>query len=174
MESQALPFCDRSVDAVLSTYALEHFVYPEKSLREMWRVCRSGGRVILISPAYDDPRALPPSVGHWPVARRVGLVAEQAVRQMVRHLRARKMFFSQVRQPRVLEGVYQPDFDAVHLVSAREIANFFKMIGGRILFARKRTPRVGAGAREVLRNALLRMGIGEYAGLNLQIVVEKP
>src|SRR4051812_8773722 len=32
-ESQALPFRDRSFDVVLSTYALEHFVFPEKSLR---------------------------------------------------------------------------------------------------------------------------------------------
>ena len=64
-ESQRLPFRDGSFDVALSTYALEHFVFPRESLDEMWRVCGAGGRVILISPAYDDPRLLPPSTSHW-------------------------------------------------------------------------------------------------------------
>jgi SAM-dependent methyltransferase len=173
-ESQALPFRDGSFDVALSTYALEHFVFPEESLREMWRVCRTGGRVILISPAYDDPRELPPSVGHWPVSRRIGLAMEQAIRQTVRHVSPRQFYFSRVRDPRVLRGEYRPDFDAVHLVSAREIANFFTMLGGKILFERKRLPRNGTGFHDALRNCFLRLGIGEYAGLNLQIVIEKP
>jgi SAM-dependent methyltransferase len=173
-ESQALPFRDGTFDVVLSTYALEHFVFPEESLREMWRVCREGGRIILISPAYDDPRTLPPSVGHWPAARRIGLTMEQAIRQIARHIFPRRFYFARVREPRVLKGEYRPDFDAVHLVSAREIANFFKMLGGKILFERKRSPRAGAGMREAVRNLFLRAGIGEYAGLNLQIVIEKP
>jgi len=173
-ESQRLPFRAASFDVVLSTYALEHFVFPEESLREMWRVCRVGGRIILVSPAYDDPLALPPSVGHWPRARRVGLIAEQAIRQVSRHLQPGRFYFAQVPQPRVLAGEYQPDFDAVHLVSAREVANFFKMMGGKILFERKRRPRAGGGWRGAVRNALVRSGIGEYAGLNLQIVIEKP
>lgn len=173
-ESQALPYRSESFEVVLSTYALEHFVFPETSLREMWRVCRRGGRIVLISPAYDDPLELPPSVSHWPKARRLGLIAEQCVRQISRHVRPNVFYFARVRQPRVLDGVYQPDFDAVHLVSAREVANFFKAMGGKILFERKRRARSGTGLREAIRNAMLRMGIGEYAGLNLQIVVEKP
>jgi hypothetical protein len=48
------------------------------------------------------------------------------------------------------------------------------MMGGKVLFERKRTPRDGARVRESIRNLFLRMGIGEYAGLNLQIAIEKP
>src|SRR5579864_4755357 len=72
-ESQTLPFATGSFDVVLSTYSLEHFVFARQSLEEMWRVCRPDGLVILISPAYDDPRHLPPSTSHWTPLQRVRL-----------------------------------------------------------------------------------------------------
>ena len=101
------------------------------------------------------------------------LVAAQAYRQLVRHWRPDHFYFSRIDTPRVLGGEYQPDFDAVHLVSARETANFFRLIGGRILFERKRFPRPAESWRDVVRNLFLRLDVGAYAGLNLQIVVEK-
>lgn len=169
-ESQSLPFREGAFDVVLSTYALEHFVYPEKSLAEMWRVCRKGGRLILISPAYDNPFSLPPSVSKWNALQRAALVVGQCVRQCRRHFIPNRLDFAQIRRPRALAGEYESDFDLVHLVSAREVGNMLKMLGGKILFERKREVRPGGG----LRNLLLRAGIGEYAGLNLQLVVEKP
>jgi phosphatidylethanolamine/phosphatidyl-N-methylethanolamine N-methyltransferase len=173
-ESQTLPFRDNSVDCVLSTYALEHLVFPEKSLREMWRVCRPQGRVLIISPTYDDPRFLPPSTSHWNPLQRASLIAAQTVRQCIRHFNSHRFYFTQITQPRVFRGEYQPDYDAVHLVSAREIANFFHSLGARFLFERKRTVRPAANIRDTWRNLLLRAGIGAYAGLNLQLAVEKP
>lgn len=178
-ESHVLPFRDGSFDAVLSTYALEHFVYPEGSLAEMWRVCKAGGRVILISPAYDDPRNLPPSTTHWSSIARGVLTATQAVRQLVRHVRPSHTFFAQVKRPRILEDGYASDFDAVHLVSAREVANFFRARGAKVLFERRRTPRPPAGGlgsrlRDAARNVVLSAGFGQYAGLNLQLVAAKP
>jgi SAM-dependent methyltransferase len=178
-ESQELPFASASFDAVLSTYSLEHFVFPEESLDEMWRVCRPGGLVLLISPAYDDPRLLPPSVSHWTKQQRIRIILQQAWRQLKRHLIPSHYDFACVTQPRVLGEAYQSDFDAVHLVSAREISNFFRAKEGAILFERRRLPRqVTTGSlpmrlREHARNLLLRLHIGEYAGLNLQIIVQK-
>lgn len=173
-ESQSLPFRENSVDVVISTYALEHFVFPEKSLREMWRVCRRGGRVILISPAYDHPLHVPPSIGHWPAPRRWALIVRQCMRQLSRHVNPSKKYFAQITQPRVLNGEYQPDFDAVHLVSAREISNLFRELGAEFLFERKRDPRPSTGPRDTLRNLFLRAGFGQYAGLNLQLALQKP
>ena len=172
-ESQQLPFTENAFDICLSTYALEHFVFPERCLREMWRVCKRGGRVIVISPAYDSPWMLPPSIGHWSAFKRMKLIAAQTIRQASRHFFPQRFYFAQISEPRVLGGEYQSDYDAVHLVSAREVANFFKMLGGKIIFERKRSPRPG-GARDLIRNSLLRLGIGEYGRMNLQIVVEKP
>jgi ubiquinone/menaquinone biosynthesis C-methylase UbiE len=181
-ESQRLPFATGSFEAVLSTYALEHFVFPRESLEEMWRVCRPGGRILLISPAYDRPGLLPPSTSHWTRAERGRLVVRQGTRQLMRHLRPNRFYFARVSRPRILSEAYRSDFDAVHLVSAREIANFFRAKGATFVFEHKRAP-LPAGAparpgrsrlREWLRNTLLRLGWGEYAGLNLQLVVAKP
>ena len=179
-ESQRLPFADGSFSVVLSTYALEHFVFPRESLDEMWRVCRPGGKVILISPAYDDPRLLPPSTSHWSAAARFQLLLTQTCRQAVRHWKPRQFYFARVQRPRVLSEKYQSDFDAVHLVSAREIAAYFRAKNATFHFERKRLPRpVTSGSlahrlREHLRNFLLRAHLGEYAGLNLQLVIGKP
>ena len=180
-ESHALPFATHSFGVVLSTYALEHFVYPRESLAEMWRVCGRGGRLILAAPAYDDPRRLPPSTGHWRAGRRLGLVLRQAWRQGRRHLDAHYFAFACVDRPRVLEQAYESDFDAVHLVSAREIGSYLRALGAELLFERKRQPRpipAGVGLirrlREHVRNGLLRLHLGEYAGLNLQLVARKP
>ncbi|MHB8520739.1 MAG: class I SAM-dependent methyltransferase [Limisphaerales bacterium] len=181
-ESQTLPFLSNTFDVVLSTYALEHFVFPRESLDEIWRVCRPGGRVMLISPAYDDPRLLPPSTSHWSRMQRRWQMVRQTGRQLMRHIRPRHFYFARIEQPRILSDAYQSDFDAVHLVSAREIANLFHAKGAAFLFERKRIPRpagarLGSGQhrlREAMRNALLRLHLGEYAGLNLQLVVAKP
>ena len=180
VDSRALPFAEGSFDTVISTYALEHMVFPRESLDEMWRVCRSTGRIILISPAYDNPFELPPSTGHWPAWSRFGMVARQAWRQAVRHMQPRCFYFARIERPRVLTETYQSDFDAVHLVSAREITNYFKAKQGCILYERKRAPRpIPAAAswrlrmREVARNLALYCHIGEYSGQNLQLVVEK-
>ncbi len=178
-ESQCLPFVTGSFDVVLSTYALEHLVFARQSLEEMWRVCRPGGLLLLISPAYDDPFDLPPSTSHWSFARRAQLMAQQALRQMRRHLNPGHFDFACVSRPRVLDDEYQSDFDAVHLVSAREVSNFVRSLGGHILFERKRQPRAVAGVSlgrhcaNRVRNLLLRMHLGEYAGLNLQIIAAK-
>lgn len=180
-ESHALPFKTGSFEVVLSTYALEHFVFPRESLDEMWRVCRPGGRVLLISPAYDDPRWLPPSTSHWSFWARFRLVGAQAWRQFLRHVRPHYFHFARVEAPRILTDAYQSDFDAVHLVSAREIGNYFRAKGATVLYERKRLPRslnpadpLGRRIREFCRNAVLRFHWGEYAGLNLQLVVAKP
>ena len=178
-ESQSLPFASDSFDVVLSTYALEHLVFARQSLEEMWRVCRNGGLLLLISPAYDDPRQLPPSTSHWTAFQRGLLVARQTWRQLRRHFNPAHFDFTYISQPRVLNTAYQSDFDAVHLVSAREVSNFLRAKGGNVLFERKRVPRpvVEGGIRtrifEHLRNFLLYFHLGEYLGLNLQIAVVK-
>ncbi len=54
-DAEALPFADASFDAAISTFALEHAVRPVEMLREMCRVVRPGGRVVLLGPSWDLP-----------------------------------------------------------------------------------------------------------------------
>ena len=52
-----LPFEDASFDLVVSRYAFHHFVDPPAVLREMARVCRPGGRIVVCDLAPDPRKA---------------------------------------------------------------------------------------------------------------------
>jgi ubiquinone/menaquinone biosynthesis C-methylase UbiE len=54
MDAMALKFPDSSFDAVLETYALCVVPDPEKALREMARVCRPGGKVVVFDCILSD------------------------------------------------------------------------------------------------------------------------
>jgi ubiquinone/menaquinone biosynthesis C-methylase UbiE len=46
-DAESLEFADASFDAVLSLYALRHFPNPDAAVREIFRVCRPGGRAVI-------------------------------------------------------------------------------------------------------------------------------
>jgi ubiquinone/menaquinone biosynthesis C-methylase UbiE len=51
-----LPYADGSFDIVVTRFSMHHFLAPADVLREMVRVCASGGRVVVIDMyASDDP-----------------------------------------------------------------------------------------------------------------------
>ena len=56
---QALPYPDASFSLVLSRFAFHHFAHPLAVLREMQRVCRPGGRLVIadVTPAQDKADA---------------------------------------------------------------------------------------------------------------------
>jgi len=47
-DASRLPFADGSFDVVLTRYSFHHMTDPGAALREMKRVCRKGGRVVVI------------------------------------------------------------------------------------------------------------------------------
>jgi len=54
-DGQALPFRDATFDAVVATEVIEHVRYPYKLLRELRRVVRPSGRVLLSTPNAATP-----------------------------------------------------------------------------------------------------------------------
>ena len=57
--AEALPFVDESFDIVFCRSSLHHFADPKRAVAEMVRVCRIGGRVVLVDlVAPDDGREL--------------------------------------------------------------------------------------------------------------------
>ena len=68
-DAEHLQFADKSFNAVVSLYALRHFPNPDKALREMFRCCAAGGRVLV---AIGSAPRLLSMAGLRAAARRVG------------------------------------------------------------------------------------------------------
>jgi ubiquinone/menaquinone biosynthesis C-methylase UbiE len=54
-DAHALPFQDKAFDAVVATEVIEHVRYPFRLLREIRRVIRPGGRVLVSTPNVATP-----------------------------------------------------------------------------------------------------------------------
>jgi len=48
--ADALPYPDNFFDIVLLVFVIEHLKYPQKTFREIYRVLKSGGKVIFLTP----------------------------------------------------------------------------------------------------------------------------
>ncbi|CAA6693600.1 Unannotated [Lentimonas sp. CC19] len=51
-EPTELPMASNVYDVVFSVFVLEHVVQPERFLREMFRCCKLGGRIVIFCPDY--------------------------------------------------------------------------------------------------------------------------
>lgn len=53
IENDGIPYPDNFFDVVYSKSVIEHFHYPEKLIREMYRVLKPGGLAITLCPAWE-------------------------------------------------------------------------------------------------------------------------
>ena len=61
--ADAIPLPDESKDSLLSTQMLEHVKYPEKCVREMYRVLKKGGHAVVTAPQWNELHAEP--MDYW-------------------------------------------------------------------------------------------------------------
>jgi SAM-dependent methyltransferase len=128
-DGETLPVASASVDAVLSTYALEHFHDPARTLLEAARILRPGGLLLLVGSAWDLPYEMPPSLDP---ARRLEVSLRRLGRQLLSALDGRHRF-DVVAHPRVLTEGYVPDADAVHVTQSHLLVRFLRAAGLEIL-----------------------------------------
>lgn len=150
-DGEVLPVATASVDAVLSTYALEHFGEPGRTLLEAARIVKPGGLLLLVGSAWDLPYEMPPSLDP---KRRLEVAFRRLGRQALSLLDGRHRFDT-VAHPRVLTEGYVPDADAVHVAQSFQMVRFLKAAGLEILEHRV-LPHRGdpTGPRGWLRKAL--------------------
>ena len=137
-DAYGIPFEDGAFDLCFSLYVLEHLVYPESALREMTRILRRGGRLVLVFPDVAEAgRLASQQLGFSPM----GTAKERLRRRRVVDAMV-SLFDSRVRLPRALKNacskigpfpvntrpiclyypsVMGPDIDAIYIASKREI-----------------------------------------------------
>ena len=57
-DAQQLPYADESFDIVVSCETIEHLSHPGSALKEMARICRTGGLLYLTTPNYFNAMGL--------------------------------------------------------------------------------------------------------------------
>jgi SAM-dependent methyltransferase len=169
-DGETLPFASESVDAVLSTYALEHFHEPGRTLLEAARIVRPGGLLLLVGSAWDLPYEMPPSLDP---RHRLSVAARRLSRQLLSALDGRHRFDT-VPEPRVLTEGYVPDADAVHVAQSWQMVRFLRAAGLTIVEHRTLPHRPDPrGLRGLLRGALRRIPLWRQGWGNTLIVARR-
>ena len=169
-DGERLPFADGAFDAVLSTWALEHFHDPPRTLLEAARVTRPGGVLLMVGSSWDLPYEMPPSLDP---RRRLPVALRRLGRQLLSLADGRHRF-DRVREPRVLRDGYVPDADAVHVAQSHLMVRFLRAAGLEIVEHRALPHRPDpGGVRGLLRRELRRVPLWRRGWGNVLFVARR-
>jgi 2-polyprenyl-3-methyl-5-hydroxy-6-metoxy-1,4-benzoquinol methylase len=135
---------EATFDFVLSTYVIEHLVWPHIFLSEMARLIRPGGVGFVLAPEYRRFGRMPSLDYGAPIAPLKMKLKRGMVFSAARH--AWRRYYSYPRllreeypadtcpflinlRPTCLAGVYFPDNDAVYCVDSREVLRELEGLG---------------------------------------------
>jgi SAM-dependent methyltransferase len=174
-DSDRLPFREESFDAAIATYVVEHAVDPVETLREITRVVRPGGRIVLLGPAWDFPFWFPNSLrsrGHdylWRLRYSVGRTWRQLIGWWFGRLP-----FEQVDEPDAFHSKFIYDADAVYIVWTYEVIRLMDHWGHKLVHWEVDDQLLGTSpVVRAFKRLLLRLPIYRYAGCSVLAVFEK-
>jgi SAM-dependent methyltransferase len=174
-DAEELPFADSSFDAVLSTYALEHSVNPRQMLREMARIVKPGGRIVLLGPAWDFPFWYPNSLVTRARSRPwlVNYSLARFAAQLAALLGGESPFLI-VEEPDAFSQPFIHDADAVYVVWTHEVIRQMKRWGLRLVKAEADNPLLGENVvLRAVKRALMLLPAYRTAGSTILLAFER-
>lgn len=174
-DAEALPFADEHFDAAIATFALEHSVEPASMLREMYRVVKLGGRIVLLGPTWDYPFWYPNSLGSragsllWRLRYTLGRLAAQ-----IKAVVFGKSPFLIVEEPDAFSQPFVCDADAVYVVWSYEVIRQMKRWGCRLLHCEVDNRLLGSTALvRLMKRLLMLLPQYRFAGSTVLMVFER-
>ena len=173
-DADHLPFRPESFAGAVATFVLEHTVEPAKTLQEMCRVVKPGGRIVLLGPAWDFPFWYPNSLlsrsgNHW---WRLRYTAGRFWGQLLGWGLGR-LPFDRVGEPDAFHLDFIYDADAVYIVWTYEVIRIMKKWGHRLVHWEVDDQLLGTNpAGRWLKRFLIRLPIYRYAGSTVLLVFE--
>ncbi len=172
---EALPFAEASFDAAISTFALEHAVRPVRMLREICRVVRRGGRIVLLGPSWDLPFWYPNALQSK--AGKPGWRRSYAWKRFAGQLRGwllGQLPFLIIEEPDALSRPFVHDADAVYVVWSYEVIRQMRRWGLRLVHGEVDDRMLGFSAPVcLLKRLLYLLPPYRYAGSTVLLVFER-
>lgn len=146
----SIPVQSNSFDTVFSFYVLEHLVYPNLFLKELHRLVKPGGKIIILCPNFRSKgRISSLKYGKVNMTLKNRILSGNII-AAVRHLFLRNFYYPIYfrfkfpvdrypflinLKPSCLEGNYYADNDAVYFVDTNEVVNELEIIGSKTIFS---------------------------------------
>jgi ubiquinone/menaquinone biosynthesis C-methylase UbiE len=174
-DADQLPFASASFDAAISTFALEHAVNPVQMLREMHRVVRPGGRIVLLGPSWDLPFWYPNALRSkaQKYSWRIAYTAKRFLGQVRGWFLGSLPFFI-IDDPDAFHREFIFDADAVYIVWSYEVIEQMKRWGCRLVYCDVDDRMLGT--RSIVRlfkRLLFLFPPYRYAGSSVLMVFER-
>jgi glycosyltransferase involved in cell wall biosynthesis len=174
-DADQLPFAGASFDATISTFALEHCVNPVRMLREMQRVVRPGGRIVLLGPSWDLPFWYPNAVQSK--LQEPGWRTAYTRKRLLGQLRGwlfGRLPFMRIEDPDAFHREFVYDSDAVYVMWSYEVIRQMKRFGCRLVHAEVDDKMWGArSVVRLLKRLLYLLPLYRHAGSTVLLVFDR-
>lgn len=129
--ADAIPLPDESKDSILSTQMLEHVKYPEKCVREMYRVLKNGGYAVITAPQWNELHSEPHDYWRYTKYGFVELFERNGFKTVEFHQRGG--FFSQSAQM-TIRYLMERFHLHCHAIAGRVMSRIFQIMGTFAIF----------------------------------------
>lgn len=166
-----LPYKEGTFDYVVSVFSLEHFRYPQKYLKEMVRVLKNGGYIIILAPNLELPISRLNAVRHKSIFYNIILMLKRFIDYI---LRVFNIWSFRSIDPNYTEvtGKYEkPDDDLRYIVSSYEVINFLRKHGCKIIVAKRF--KFSLTVKSFLQKIITYLPTMGYYGTELFVIMKK-